>query len=700
MGSGLTRRKHEGTLTAKVKGLENLAISLQQKVDELESEKTQLASRVKSLENMVPDAVDAVAMRLRLEELTRNGFGESPAHRAGPMHFSVLQYNILAGYLGDNCMPWFLYGAKISPALRKDVLALYGARGADGRVLNPGWPRYVSGGAFVAIAAVSNSEDLNGGIVVKTRSPHALHNGDQIRLSGLPKGVVEPFVHAAWVVDDVTIELPLVCTVETEPRTEDLSEAVIVREDGLLPSEAIAAVESRNAVFSWASRRQRILETVLKHRADILSLVELDDYEGFFKGELSAKGYDSVYRKRPREVSRDGCGIFWRRSQFKLKAYEGLEFDDGRDAKQRVVKDRTCVIALLQSVQETGPPLVVISTHLARNPEDSAMTKLRARQLAQLVHALTQFCDAQHVPQSSPVVLMGDFNAQHFGEIRGIARAVFQVHGKPAHSFLWNAVDVPSGFTSGTDCRKVRIDIVMYQPTLLQLIDVSTLPDLSLTGPIPNLEHPSDHLPVRCEFQIKGDHKRLRHVAKNWLDCIAGKMRLVPLSDDELLEAFNLFDRSNSGWVSPADLEECLADLDFDVSDGFVERVFGLGSLQSGGAGLTEDGFVEAYKSCLTHHRLRCQDDLERAFRFFDVNSNGELTLEELKRSLQEVSPIEYDFNSLEQLMARGGGKLTCAEFCDAIARLSIGGGESYRRKLNLVCRSPVPGVLTRRSSA
>ncbi|MEC7300879.1 MAG: hypothetical protein VXW43_19670, partial [Pseudomonadota bacterium] len=65
--------------------------------------------------------------------------------------------------------------------------------------------------------------------------------------------------------------------------------------------------------------------------ADLFSLVECDYYEEFFKPELDALGYDSVYKKRPRPSSTDGCAIFFRRGVFKLIASQDMEFVDKKD---------------------------------------------------------------------------------------------------------------------------------------------------------------------------------------------------------------------------------------------------------------------------------------------------------------------------------------------------------------------------------
>ena len=57
----------------------------------------------------------------------------------------VAQYNILAGYLGNNMEPWFLYGVDMPPERREAISKLHAERGPDGAYKNVGWPNYVRG---------------------------------------------------------------------------------------------------------------------------------------------------------------------------------------------------------------------------------------------------------------------------------------------------------------------------------------------------------------------------------------------------------------------------------------------------------------------------------------------------------------------------------------------------------------------------
>ena len=63
------------------------------------------------------------------------------AMRPATLDFSVCQYNILAGYLGDNRQPWFLYGIPLSTDRRSRIMTKFYERDENGKYANPGWPR-------------------------------------------------------------------------------------------------------------------------------------------------------------------------------------------------------------------------------------------------------------------------------------------------------------------------------------------------------------------------------------------------------------------------------------------------------------------------------------------------------------------------------------------------------------------------------
>ncbi|CAK0801438.1 unnamed protein product [Prorocentrum cordatum] len=219
--------------------------------------------------------------------------------RQMPLQFTVGHYNILAGYMGANMEPWFLYGPDLRPSRRRKVLEQHAAVGRDGRPAHPGWPNYARG------VLTDEDRDRRGG----GRAPAALR-----------------------------VERP---------------------------------------------QGDRLLEVIERLNTDVLSLVECDHYEDHFRPALVSLGYESVWRKRPRPTSKDGCCIAWRRNMFDLVGERKIEYRDKRDIKDRIA------LAVLLRVRLNGAMLCVVSTHLARNPEMIELDYLRTRQLLQLVETIS-----------------------------------------------------------------------------------------------------------------------------------------------------------------------------------------------------------------------------------------------------------------------------------------------------------------------
>lgn len=53
--------------------------------------------------------------------------------------FRIAQYNILAGYLGDNTQPWFLYGIHCPEERRAEIMTKFYQTDDNGKLMNKGW---------------------------------------------------------------------------------------------------------------------------------------------------------------------------------------------------------------------------------------------------------------------------------------------------------------------------------------------------------------------------------------------------------------------------------------------------------------------------------------------------------------------------------------------------------------------------------
>jgi len=550
------------------------------------------------------DAIDVQSMVSELKKLRQHvsrqdavidQFHDSISQlvRDQPLTFTVLQYNILARYLGSNMQPWLLYGPDISEERRERVMAKFQEKDVEGNLVNKGWPDYAKG---------------------------------------------------------------------------------ILSEDEIRQVE-----EVHNRFFDWSVRRDKLLKEVQSSNCDIIAMEEMDEYEDF--QEALSKDYIGLFRKRPRKSSKDGCAVFWRRTKFELVDSEGFDFVDRTDKTGTALKDRTCLLVLLRwATQRYGrheSRVLVLCTHLARNPEDPSQTKVRARQAAQLMKHLTEFA-TRHAAIEVPVVLMGDLNAQHFGEVRGIARTVFQVSGHPCHNFLFRCADVPTGPTSVTDMRKVRIDAVMFQPKHLKVLGIHVP---HLTGKIPDEVHPSDHVAVRVKFEVKADHLKMQECARSWLECVTGQARLLPMTDREIKRAFAFLDRDSTNEITKRTLQESILELEMgSMLPPEVQRRF-LDCFPN--QAITFEEFVNAYKVKFDASRMANIGDLEQAFTFFDSDSDGKVTSEDVHAAFNEIVPVDFTSEEVNNMMSHLTDNwkdgLDVHTFCEALCRCNFSCNDARR---------------------
>jgi len=501
-----------------------------------------------------------------------------------PLEFTVGQYNILAGYMGNNMEPWFLYGVDMTQERRQQVFKLHGERKPDGKPANPGWPNYV-------------------------------------------KGV-------------------------------------------LTPEEIQKVEEVHRKHFAWETRKDRLLEVIEEMDADVLSLVECDHYEDHFKPALEKMGYDSTWCKRPRPSSADGCCLAWRRGIFEFIAEESVEFVDKMCPKEgKVYKDRIAVIALLRS-RISKRRVCVASTHLQRNPEDPTQDMLRARQVGQVLRALVEFT-SQHSAVDVPVVLTGDLNCTSFGRLRGVANTLSLMNREVVlHPFTFDCADVPTGVTSVTMARCMRIDAILYQSQRLELVDVQEIPDLTPHLPIPNAQQPSDHVPIVAQFRTRSQHHTMREVAKEWFLSLAGKEAQVPLNQHQLESAFKLYDYDGTGSISQPNLRKVLASL-FGILPDRCETV--CASCFANGSELTCQNFISMYLDSVKAAGLPGLEDLRDAFDLFDSDKNGSLDLSELLYAFEQCAPSTVPSERIKEVFhiidANGDGTIDLDEMVQYLAK-------------------------------
>mmetsp|Transcript_63293 Transcript_63293/g.119860 ORF Transcript_63293/g.119860 Transcript_63293/m.119860 type:complete len:608 (+) Transcript_63293:118-1941(+) len=501
-----------------------------------------------------------------------------------PLHFSVGQYNILAGYLGNNMEPWFLYGIDLTEEKRKAIIKLHKERDSNGKYLNIGWPNYVR---------------------------------------------------------------------------------------GVLSQEEIKKVEDvHHEVFSWDKRKDRVIEVIRDLDVDLLSIVECDNYEETFRPALETMGYTSLWRQRPRSSSKDGCCIAWRSHLFQLEASKAVEYVDSHHSK---TKDRIALLVLLKS-RITGDVVCFVSTHLARNPEQQERDTLRSRQLGQVARAISSFA-IENNALAAPVVLTGDLNATQFGRLFGMALVASLLRNdSSAHPFVLDSKDVPSRATSVTTARQMRIDAILYQSKKMVLVDAHNLPQLTVANPIPNSEHPSDHVPVKARFRLRTWLEVTEKSACEWYWRLAGKGNFNAVTLEELCDAFMLYDHDGAGYVTAKKIREAIVRLIGEGATPAEEIDFVLSKLPAHGMDIAS--FVDAFKTATKEQGFPALDDIQDLFAFCDKDQNGCVDVNELKAMFDDCSPAKVPDEEVEALFNEidkdGSGGICMQEYTQHVTKVWV----------------------------
>jgi len=347
-----------------------------------------------------------------------------------------------------------------------------------------------------------------------------------------------------------------------------------------------------------------------------------------------------------------------------------VEFVDKMCPKEgKVYKDRIAVIALLRS-RISKRRVCVASTHLQRNPEDPTQDMLRARQVGQVLRALVEFT-SQHSAVDVPVVLTGDLNCTSFGRLRGVANTLSLMNREVVlHPFTFDCADVPTGVTSVTMARCMRIDAILYQSQRLELVDVQEIPDLTPHLPIPNAQQPSDHVPIVAQFRTRSQHHTMREVAKEWFLSLAGKEAQVPLNQHQLESAFKLYDYDGTGSISQPNLRKVLASL-FGILPDRCETV--CASCFANGSELTCQNFISMYLDSVKAAGLPGLEDLRDAFDLFDSDKNGSLDLSELLYAFEQCAPSTVPSERIKEVFhiidANGDGTIDLDEMVQYLAK-------------------------------
>jgi len=207
------------------------------------------------------------------------------------------------------------------------------------------------------------------------------------------------------------------------------------------------------SVTNWLSRRQILLREIFSMDADIICLQEVDDFDDWWRPQLSSAGYDSLFKKRsehlrPRQEVRwnlfalssvlvvltpflltlaltlttntninQGVVIAYKRDSFQMFRSDYLELNDAvtddiedRNLAARSITDHCAVMMQLQPWEMCDDPTgVLVCCAMFEERED--LESVRMLQGKYLAHKIEKFNSDFHLP----VVLCGSFNCDPGG---------------------------------------------------------------------------------------------------------------------------------------------------------------------------------------------------------------------------------------------------------------------------------------------
>lgn len=304
--------------------------------------------------------------------------------------------------------------------------------------------------------------------------------------------------------------------------------------------------------LEWPRRGHRIVSELLDNKADIICLQEVEQkhLQSLYQPKLAQYGYDCLYKKKT-GYKIDGCAIFYRTNLFDLLHHKGVEFRR-TDLTNILNRDNVGIIAVLKpKLSETTldlPRIVIANTHLIFNP---ARCDIR---LAQLKLFLSELDTISAIPEPDtrvdfshyPTILCGDFNSEPNSDVvkfilkdesspqshlsrRTVQNIVTDIvndddSGHPdsndqaissedctndsSHPFNFKTV-YPTHNKSGSPYASTFsgcvVDHIFYTTrlTLESYLELLTEKELNDMNPLPNSEHPSDHIPLEARFLLR-----------------------------------------------------------------------------------------------------------------------------------------------------------------------------------------------------
>lgn len=253
--------------------------------------------------------------------------------------------------------------------------------------------------------------------------------------------------------------------------------------------------------FDFSARRWRLLNEILLHDADVLTLQEVDHFENFFAPALAKFGYAGVMQHKDKSPCcmfgyySDGVAIFYKTKALRLDST--VQADKvGEEGCPHIVASFTHLLS--------GEKVTVATAHL-KSKEGQDEEDKRTRQIEGVLEKVSATAGS-----SGHVVLAGDFNTdaydipdKHEARAIGAVQAFASPKLRSAYPICASADD-PAFSTwkvRGAKESKHFIDYIWHSSGLHCANLLSTPTDDEVEPcRLPGPKYPSDHLAIGAQF--------------------------------------------------------------------------------------------------------------------------------------------------------------------------------------------------------
>jgi CCR4-NOT transcription complex subunit 6 len=233
-------------------------------------------------------------------------------------------------------------------------------------------------------------------------------------------------------------------------------------------------------LLSWQRRRPAVVARMAQLNSEVICLQEVQerDWPGLAE-DFARRGWHGHFARKGRERP-DGCALLCR-STLRFAGMEPVYFEDGIGGALS-----SGHLALIGSLETPAGIVHIATTHLRWQAASSEPDEhIGYRQADQLLKRC-----AELMPNSAGIVVCGDFNVTPASPV---------VERFTRCGFVDAYASSPQ-FTCNPNGRAARIDYIFASAGLEPVPEA--IPELSDQTPLPNLDEPSDHLPLTAALRV------------------------------------------------------------------------------------------------------------------------------------------------------------------------------------------------------